>query len=114
MCNTFGFNPLTVGPDYIRFLIFLLAHYYKYHILNMLKIKGDINHHDLNIVDLHFANAEEFSLTWSCGSRQRDTTSSAWKFRFINLAVKGLLWKFIVCWLCREVCTHIYVCIIAE
>ena len=23
----------------------------------------------------------EFSLTWSCGSRQRDTTSSGWKFR---------------------------------
>ena len=28
------------------------------------------------------------SLTWSCGSRQRDTTSSEWKFKFNNLAVK--------------------------
>ena len=32
-----------------------------------------------------------FSLTWSCGSRQRDTTSSGWKFKWKNLAVKGLM-----------------------
>ena len=31
-----------------------------------------------------------FSLTWSCGSRQRDTASSGWKFKLNNLAVKGL------------------------
>ena len=31
-----------------------------------------------------------FSLTWICGSRQRDITSSGWKFRLNNLAVKGL------------------------
>ena len=29
-------------------------------------------------------------LTWSCGSRQRDTTSSGWKFKLNNLAGKGL------------------------
>ena len=34
--------------------------------------------------------SEWFSLTWSCGSRQRDTTSSGWKFTLNNLAVKGL------------------------
>ena len=32
-----------------------------------------------------------FLLTWSCGSRQRDTISSGWKFRLNNLAVKGLM-----------------------
>ena len=56
----------------------------------MFKIKCDINQQDLKIVDLNFVKSEEFSLTWSCGSRQRDTTSSGWKFILNNLAVKGL------------------------
>ena len=56
----------------------------------MLEIKCDINQQYLRIVDLHFVKSELFSLTWSCGSRQRDTTSSEWKFRLNNLAVKGL------------------------
>ena len=74
--------PITAGPDYIRFLHFLLEH----QILNMLKIKRDINQQDLKIVDLHFVESEEFSLTWSCGSHQRDTTSSEWKSQLNNLA----------------------------
>ena len=57
----------------------------------MLKIKCDINQQYLNRVDLHFVKSEWFSLTWSCGSRQRDTTSSGWKFKLNNLAVKGLI-----------------------
>ena len=56
----------------------------------MLKMKCDINQQDLKTVDLHFVKSEWFSLTWSCGSRQRDTTSSGWKFKLNNLAVKGL------------------------
>ena len=40
---------------------------------------------------LNFVKYEEFSLTWSCESRQRDTTSSGLKFRLNNLAVKGLM-----------------------
>ena len=61
----------------------------------MLKIKCDINQQYLKTVDLHFVKSELFSLTWSCGSRQRDTTSSGWKFRLNNLAVKGLMCRYI-------------------
>ena len=56
----------------------------------MLKIKCDIKRQDLKRVTLYFVKSEWFSLTWSCGSRQRDTTSSGWKFKLNNLAVKGL------------------------
>ena len=56
----------------------------------MLKVKCDINQQDLKRVDLHFVKSEIFSLNWSCGSRQRDTTSSGWKLKLNNLAVKGL------------------------
>ena len=56
----------------------------------MLKIKSYINQQDLKFVDLHFVKSEQFSLTWSCGSRQRDTTSIEWKFQLNNLAAKGL------------------------
>ena len=35
-------------------------------------------------------DAEYFSLTWNCESRQRDTTSSGWKFKLDNLAVTEL------------------------
>ena len=55
----------------------------------MLKNKCDINQQDLKRVTLHFAKSESFSLTWSCGSRQRDTASSGWKFELNNLAVGG-------------------------
>ena len=81
-------NHLTAGAAYIR--VFIFYQYIKYHILNMLKIKCDINQQDLKRVDLHFVKSEWFLLTWSCGSRQRDTTSSGWKFKLNNLAVKGL------------------------
>ena len=37
-----------------------------------------------------FSILNNFILTWSCGSRQRDTTSSGWKFKLNNLAAKGL------------------------
>ena len=57
----------------------------------MLKIKWDINQLDLKRVYLHFVKSDYFSLTWSCGSRQRDTTSNGWKFKLNNLAVKGLI-----------------------
>ena len=53
----------------------------------MLKLKCDINQQYLKRVDLHFVKSEH---TWGCGSRQRDTTSSGWKFWLNNLAVKGL------------------------
>ena len=56
----------------------------------MLKIKCDINQQDLNRVDLHSVESEQFSLTRSCGSRQRDTPSSGLKLKLNNLAVKGL------------------------
>ena len=56
----------------------------------MLKIKRDINGQDFKIVDLLFVKSDEFSLTWSCGSRQRDTILSEWKFQLNNLAFKGL------------------------
>ena len=49
-------NPLTAGVAYIRFLIFY--QHIKYHILNMLKIKCDINQQDLKTVDLHFVKSE--------------------------------------------------------
>ena len=48
------FNPLTAGVAYIRVFIF----YYKYHFLNMLTIKYDINQQYLKTVDLHFVQSE--------------------------------------------------------
>ena len=56
----------------------------------MFKIKYDIDQQYLETADLHLVKSEIFSLTWSCGSRQRDTISSGWKFRLNNLAVKEL------------------------
>ena len=49
-------NPLTAGAEYIRVFIFYL--HIKYGILNMLKIKCDINQQDLKGVDLHFVKSE--------------------------------------------------------
>ena len=45
------FNPLTAGAEYIRVFIF-------YHLLNMLKIKCDINQQYLKTVDLHIVKSE--------------------------------------------------------
>ena len=49
-------NPLTAGAAYIR--VFIFYYHIKYHILNMLKIKCDINQQDLKKVDLHFVKSE--------------------------------------------------------
>ena len=49
-------NPLTAGAAYIR--VFVFYKHIKYHILNMLKIKCDINQKDLKRVDLHFVKSE--------------------------------------------------------
>ena len=49
-------NPLTAGAAYIR--AFICYKHIKYHILNMLKIKYDINQHNLKTVDLHFVKSE--------------------------------------------------------
>ena len=48
-------NPLTAGAAYIR--VFIFYQHIKYHILNLLKIKCDINL-DLKRVDLHFVKSE--------------------------------------------------------
>ena len=51
-----AYNPLTAGTAYIR--VFILYSHIKYHILNMLKIKCDINQQDLKRVDLHFVKSK--------------------------------------------------------
>ena len=50
------FNPLTAGAAYI--LVFIFYQHIKYHILNKLKLKFDINQQDLKRVDLHFVKSE--------------------------------------------------------
>ena len=50
------FSPLTAGAVYILFL-----HYLKhitYQLLNLLKIKSDVNLQDLKFVDPHFLKSE--------------------------------------------------------
>ena len=49
-------NPLTAGAEYIRAFIFY--YHMKYHLLNILKIKYDINLQDLKRVDLLFVKSE--------------------------------------------------------
>ena len=49
-------NPLTAGAASIRVFIFYL--HIEHHLLNMLKIKCDINQQDLKTVDLHFDKSE--------------------------------------------------------
>ena len=49
-------NPLTAGAADIR--VFISYQHIKYHILNMLKIKGGINQQDLKRVDFHFVKCE--------------------------------------------------------
>ena len=49
-------NPLTAGAANIR--VFIFYQHIKYHILNMLKIKCDINQQDLTRVDFHFVKSE--------------------------------------------------------
>ena len=49
-------NPLTAGAAYIR--VFIFYWHIKYHVLNMLKIKSEINQQDLKSDDLHFVVSE--------------------------------------------------------
>ena len=52
-----GYHPSTTGVTYyIRFLIFY--QHIQYHLLNMLKIKCDINQQYLKTVHLHFVKYE--------------------------------------------------------
>ena len=53
-------NPLTAGVAYIR--VFIFYQHIKYHILNMLKIKCDINQQDLKRNDLHCVKSQFHSL----------------------------------------------------
>ena len=83
-------NPLTAGVAYIRVFIFLLAHQ-----VPPFKHVKDKMWHQSAIFENRWPPCCQiwiFSLTWSCGSRQRDTTSSKWKFRLNNLAVKKQNW----------------------
>ena len=50
------FNPLTAGVTYIR--VFIFYSHIKYHLLNMLKIKCDINQQYVKTDDLHFVKSE--------------------------------------------------------
>ena len=52
------FNPLTAGAAYIR--VFIFHQHIKYHILNMFKIKCDINQQDLKRVDPILSNLNNF------------------------------------------------------
>ena len=49
-------NPLTPGVAYIW--VFIFYKHIKYHFLNMLKIKCDINQQYLKTGDLHFVKSE--------------------------------------------------------
>ena len=49
-------NPLTAGVAYIG--VFIFYYHIEYRILNMLKIKCDINQQNLKRVDLHFVKSE--------------------------------------------------------
>ena len=54
-CMEAAFNPLTAGAAYIR--VFAFYYHIKYHLLNMLKIKCDINQQYLKRVDLHLVKS---------------------------------------------------------
>ena len=49
-------NPLTDGAAYIQ--VFIFYRHIKYHILNMLKIKCDIDQQDLKRVDFDYVKSE--------------------------------------------------------
>ena len=52
-CHVF---PLTAGAAYLR--VFIFYYHIKYYLLNVLKIKSDINQQYLKTVDLHFVKSE--------------------------------------------------------
>ena len=49
-------NHLTVGPDYIRIVIFY--QHIKYQLFNMVKLKHDINQQDFKTVGFRFVQSE--------------------------------------------------------
>ena len=51
----------------------------------------------LKIYQQDFVKSDQFSLTWSCGSRQQDTGSSEWKFKLNNLWIKVLSFRVYWC-----------------
>ena len=51
-------NPLTAGAAYLR--VFIFYQHIKYHLLNMEKIKCDINRQYLKTDDPHFVKSEYF------------------------------------------------------
>ena len=56
-----NFNTLTAGPDSTCTVYSLFPSFYehaKYQLLNMIKIKRDINQQDFKIVDLYSVNSE--------------------------------------------------------
>ena len=61
----------------------------------MLNVKSDINQQDFKIVDLNCVKSEFSALTWSCESRQRDTTSSGKKFKLNNVLVQGIISEYV-------------------
>ena len=82
-------NPLTAGVAYIRVFIFIST----LRTIPPFKHVKDKKWHQSAIFEnswLPFCQIWIISLTWSCGSRQRDTISSVWKFRLNNSAVEGL------------------------
>ena len=85
-----GHRPFDNRSRLYSVVLFLYYHI-KHHLLNTLTKQRDINQQALKIISLYFVKSESFSLTWSSGSRQRDTTSSGWKLQFNNLVAKGLI-----------------------
>ena len=54
--NLIPVNPLTAGVAYIG--VFIFYWHINYHLLNMLKIKYDINQQYMKTIDLHFVKSE--------------------------------------------------------
>ena len=77
-------------PHIFEFSFFLIAHK-DYHILNMLKIKCDINQQDLKRVDLYFVKSEYFHLLEVVDRVSETQLQVDENFRLNSLAVKGLI-----------------------
>ena len=52
------FNPLTAGPEYIRFFYFSISTLSITFLYNMLMMKSYINQQDLKIINHHFVKSE--------------------------------------------------------
>ena len=88
MFTRIAISPLTAGVAYIR--VFIFYNHIKYHILNMLKIKCDINLQDFKTVDLHCFQKWIIFIhlkLWIASARH----NFKWvKIQIDNLAVTGL------------------------